>query len=146
MKASVAVVVLALAACGPYPRDIDGTTERIRRDGIVRVAFAELDPGQERIARSYAERVAASAGAQIRQQPNGATETVFARLEEGELDLVVAEVATDSPWLAHVAVLEPLARRRAGHRLLTLSPVARNGENRWIALLEIEARDMLADQ
>ena len=145
-KAVVAVVTLILAACAPYPRDVEGTTDQIRRQGIVRVAFAELDPRQAAIARNYAERVAAEVGAQVGQQPNGTTESVFARLEEGELDLVIAEVAADSPWLTDVAVLEPLSRRRAGQRLLTLSPVARNGENRWIGLLEVEARDMAAGQ
>ena len=144
--AGLAVLALALAACGPFPRDVEGTTDQIGRDGTVRVAFAELEPGQTALARRFAERVAARAGARVRQMPNGATETVFARLEEGELDLVVAEVATDSPWLTHVAVLEPLSSRRAGKRVLTLSPVARHGENRWIGILEREARDMVADQ
>ena len=83
---------------------------------------------------------------EVQQESSAPTERLLSRLEEGELDLVVAEVATDSPWRRDVAVLEPLSRRRAGGRVLALSPVARNGENRWIGLLEVEARDMAAGQ
>ena len=71
-------------------------------------------------------------------------EALFAALEKGDLDLVVTEVADDSPWLTEVAVIDPLSRRRVGERLLGLSPVARNGENRWVALLERQQRDMQA--
>jgi hypothetical protein len=142
IKASVAVLALALAACGPFPRDVAGTSEQVRRNGIVRVAFAKLDDAEESVAADFAARAAVAAGARVQMEPSAPVERLFARLEEGEVDLVVAEVATDSPWLPEVAVLEPLASRREGRRELTLSPVARNGENRWIGLLEATARDM----
>jgi hypothetical protein len=41
-------------------------------------------------------------------------------------------------------VIESLAERPLGERRVGLSPIARNGENRWIMLLEREARDLRA--
>jgi hypothetical protein len=41
-----------------------------------------------------------------------------------------------------VTIVEPLATRRSGKRTFELAPVVRNGENRWVALVEREVRDM----
>jgi len=131
---------LALAACGPYPDDISGTLERIERSDRFAVGLAGLRPADEQAARAFIGGL---------EQATGATATIddapleaqLARLEHGDLDLVIGEIAEDSPWLAAVAVIEPLSRRREGRRRLGLSPVAMNGENRWIALVEREVRD-----
>ena len=72
----------------------------------------------------------------------GPLESQLARLEEGELDLVIAELSENSPWAGPVAVIEPLGLRREGERKLGLSPVAANGENQWIALVEREVRNL----
>jgi hypothetical protein len=56
--------------------------------------------------------------------------------------MAIGEVAKDSPWLDDVAVIEPIAERRVGDRQLGLSAIARNGENRWVMLLEQHARDI----
>lgn len=72
---------------------------------------------------------------------DGPLESQLGRLKQGELDLVMSDFTEDSPWAKSVSVIEPLQRRRDGRRDLTLAPVARNGENRWIALLEREVRD-----
>ena len=68
-------------------------------------------------------------------------ESQLARLEEGDLDLVIGEFHEKTPWAAPVAIIEPLSTRRAGKRVLELAPAAQNGENRWIALIEREVRD-----
>ena len=50
-------------------------------------------------------------------------------------------LAEETPWANKVSVIEPLAQHPAGEARLGLSPVARNGENRWIMLIERVVRD-----
>ena len=131
---------LLLAACGPYPRDIEGTLDRIEQTHVLRVGLADLRPKDQPAAQRFIGRIEQATGASAEIHTDH-LEGQLARLEEGELDLVIGEIAEDSPWLPSVAVIEPLAKRREGKRVLGLSPVAANGENRWVALLEREVRD-----
>lgn len=131
---------LALAACGPYPRDVSGTLDRIERTHRFSVGLADMRPGDEQAARSFVGRIERATGATATIEA-GPLESRLARLEHGDLDLVIAEIAEDSPWIAPVAVVEPLSTRRQGKRRLGLSPIAMNGENRWVALVEREVRD-----
>ncbi len=98
------------------------------------------DPDRRAAGLAYLSRLAAATGARARIR-QGASETLLADLEHGELDLVLGEFAGDSPWRADVAILEPLSTRKVGRHRIGLSPVARNGENAWIMLLERLARD-----
>jgi hypothetical protein len=132
---------LALAACGPYPDDISGTLDRIEQSGQVRVGFTHLPSEDERTARRFVTRIERATGAEA-VFDRGSAESQLARLEEGKLDLVISEFAADSPWASSVAIVEPLATRRLGKRAFELAPAAQNGENRWIALVEREVRDM----
>lgn len=140
LRLFVFVLCIALAACGPYPRDISGTLDAIEHAGRIRVGFADLRPQDVSAAQAFVARVesATSAKAEI---DSGPTDGQIARLESGDLDLVIGEFAEDSPWAAEVTIIEPLQRRKVRRRTLGLSPVAANGENRWIALLEREVRD-----
>lgn len=136
-------LALALAACADYPRDVEGTLDRVRTTHQLRVGLA-VSPGAERGAvERYIDAVAKEANANA-VIVSGPAEPLLARLEEGELDLVMAEVARDSPWAAEVAIIEPLRERVAGRRSIGISPIARNGENQWIALLERQSRDLEA--
>ena len=65
-------------------------------------------------------------------------------LQDGQLDLVVGIVSPDSPWTGRVAQLKPIGETLAPQHLL-LTPMARNGENRWIMLLEREASAVAAE-
>jgi DNA-binding transcriptional LysR family regulator len=132
--------LMLLAACGPWPRDIEGTRDRVETSRIIRVGIPPLGAQDRALAATYLGRLARATGAQPRLEP-GAAEPLLARLEAGELDLVLGEVARDSPWLDAVAVIEPLAERPLGERVIGFGPIARNGENRWIMLLEREVRD-----
>jgi hypothetical protein len=129
-----------LAACGPYPRDISGTLDSIERSGSLRVGFADLRAQDVLAAEAFVSRVESATGAKAKVD-RGPTDSQIARLESGDLDLVIGEFAEDSPWTTETAIIEPLQRRKVGRRTLGLSPVAANGENRWIALLEREVRD-----
>jgi hypothetical protein len=134
-----------LPACGAVPRDIDGTSERVRAAGIIRVGLI-AGPATARdraLTGAYLGRLRRATGAAPRIT-SGAAEPLLAGLEAGGLDLVLGEIATDSPWASDVAVIEPLAERGIERRRIGLSPIARNGENQWIMLLEREARDMKA--
>jgi len=99
-----------------------------------------LPSRDEATARGFVARIERSTGARA-ELDRGSLESQLGRLEEGDLDLVIGEFAADSPWAQPVAIIEPLSTRREGKRLLGLAAAARNGENRWIALVEREVRD-----
>ena len=106
----------------------------------MRVGFAELAAEDRLEAQEFVARLEAATGAQAEIEV-APMETQISRLEDGELDLVIGEFREDSPWMRHVAVLEPVSRRSVGERIHGLSPATANGENRWIALVEREIRD-----
>jgi hypothetical protein len=107
----------------------------------VRIGFTHLRADDEVAARRFVSRIERATGAEA-MLDRGPAESQLARLEEGKLDLVISEFAADSPWSHSVTIVEPLARRRSGKRAFELTPAAQNGENRWIALVEREVRDM----
>ena len=141
----LAAGAVLLASCGAYPRDIDGTRERVEAGHVMRVGiFQGSLAGPDRaLAAAFLARLSRATGAEPRLVTDAA-EPLLARLEAGELDLVIGEIAEDSPWLTDVAVIEPLSEHSLGERTVGLSPIARNGENRWVMLLEREVRDMRA--
>lgn len=138
------LLCLALAACGAYPRDVEGTLDEIERSHVVRVGFTDLSGRDRGRAEAFVARLERATGAQATIDL-GPTESQLARLEIDELDLVIGAFAQDTPWAKDVAVLEPLSWRRVGGHVIGLSVVAANGENRWIALLEREIRDHAED-
>jgi hypothetical protein len=75
----------------------------------------------------------------------GAAEPLLLELEDGKLDLVIGPLSPESPWVSRVALLRPIGETVAPQHLL-LTPIARNGENRWIMLLEREARAVAAGE
>ena len=142
-RALIAAGLALVAACGSLPRDIEGTRDRVESSRVIRVGLFQgslSGPDRARAA-AWLDRLSRATGARP-QFVTGAAEPLLSRLQAGELDLVIGEVALDSPWLDEVAVIEPLARHEVGGRTIGLSPIARNGENRWIMLLEREVRDM----
>lgn len=143
LRVALAAALALLAGCGALPRDIGGTRDRVQESRVVHVGIFQgtlAGPDRGR-ALTYLDRLRRVTGASP-QVITGDAEPLLARLEAGELDLVIGEVATDSPWITGVAVIEPLAERQVGGRTIGLSPIARNGENSWIMLLEREVRDL----
>ena len=139
VRRGVVILLISLAACGPYPRDIEGTLDRVERTHVIRVGLVEGTTGIDRTT-SFLNDLGRATGARV-QPTTGSAEPLIAALDADQLDLVIGEVATDSPWVKDVAVIEPLVTRRVGKSDLGLSPIARNGENRWIMLLERQARE-----
>lgn len=134
-------LALLVAGCGEYPRDIGGTLDRIEERGTIRVGLMEMRSVDEALARDFLRRVEQSTRARLVIE-RGPAELELARLDQGAIDLVLGDFASDSPWLPDVAIVEPIVNRPAGDRSLGLSPIAANGENRWVSLLEKTVRDM----
>jgi hypothetical protein len=130
-----------LAACSPYPRDIGKTLDGIEERGTVRVGLVAMRKVDEPLARAFIGRLERATGARA-VLDRGPTELQLARLHQGAIDVVLGDFTSDSPWMNEVAIIEPIVNRPAGDRSLGLSPVAANGENRWVGVLEKAARDM----
>lgn len=131
---------LALAGCDRLPRDPDGTLDRVRSERSFRVGLIAAGdaPVGGAETKAFLGRVAAATGATPALK-EGASEPLLIELEDGDLDLVVGPLSPESPWLGKVALLRPIGETLAPQHLL-VTPIARNGENRWIMLLEREAR------
>ncbi|WP_126175396.1 hypothetical protein [Tsuneonella rigui] len=138
------LLTLLLAACGPFPRDIDDTLQGIHERGTIRVGLVTMRDVDEPLARDFLARLQRESGARVVTE-RGPAELQLARLDQGALDLVLGDFASDSPWLPEVAIVEPIVDRPAGDRSLGLSPVAANGENRWVGVLEKTVRDIRED-
>ena len=120
-NALVVVYLLALtgaltAACGgPFPRDTDGSLDRIT-GGVLRVGVSENPPWTEvyddgRVAGREVDLVrgfAAEHGADVQWTPGAESELVMAMVR-GDLDVVVGGLTSDTPWESEAAVTRPYA-------------------------------------
>lgn len=135
---------LTLAACDRLPTDPDGTLDRVQSERRFRVGLIATGgtPADRRLESAFLARIARSTGARpaVKQ---GASEPLLLDLEDGGLDLVIGPLSSESPWVERVALLEPLGAVPGPHEV-QVTPIARNGENRWIMLLEREARAVAA--
>lgn len=131
-------IVLACAGCD-YPRDADGTTNRVRSSATIHVGLAAFAPPDTQLARRFLAAMERASGANA-QIERASAEALLARLEAGEIDLVLGEFAEDSPWIDDATLIEPLTRRIVGGRVVGLAPITRNGENQWISLVERTVR------
>jgi hypothetical protein len=136
----------ALAACSQLPKDPDGTLDRVMRDRSFRVGIVAGAGGESVAVRehAYVARIAAATGARPRVERDS-SELLLMRLAQGEIDLVVGEFQHEGPWSAHVHMLPALDRARVGDREAVVAAAAANGENRWIMLLDREARALGAE-
>lgn len=139
MKRSALLLGLAaLAGCSALPRDVEGTSDRVRQSGQIRVGAAAGAAGAPETAKLLSV-LGQKVGAQARRTV-GETEPLLAALEEGKLDLVVAWFDPKSPWANRVALAPRLASRGGKDDRLELRAAARNGENRWVMLVETTSR------
>ena len=137
------VAILATSCDKDFPRDPNGTLENIQaaRQFDVGVAAPLMEGQQAERIQALLDRTAEAAGATPRVE-TGDTEPLLKRLEEGELDLVIARFDKRSPWAKLVAIGPPIHVEHQGDTVLELAPAMQNGENAWIALVEREARDL----
>ena len=136
--------LLLASACDSIPADPGGTLDRVRCDHVFRLGLIATDQhigaGREQ---AFLRRVAAETGAAPKVE-RGSLERLLTRLEADEIDLVVGEVAPDSPWAKRVSLLPPLGEQVSARGHVQLVPIARNGENAWIALLHRHAKAVAA--
>ena len=145
----VVVVLLALVAtlaagCGtPFPRDTDGSLDRIT-DGALRVGVSENPPWTE-VADSGAVTgrevdlvtgFAQEYGATVEWTPGAESELVMA-MARGDLDVVVGGLTSDSPWEKEVALTRPYAQEVTPdgdtEKMVMATPL---GENALLVALE----------
>lgn len=132
--AAALLCMLTASSCERIPRDPEGTLSRVVADGAFRVGV--VAPGPEGSDTKHYEALLNHLTQRTRAQPrlmHGPAERLLLALEEGELDLVVGEMSTQSPWRDRVSLLPPLEAQQADGESLALTVAARNGENAWIA-------------
>ena len=137
-----AFLLLTASACGgDFPRDPNGTIERVRSQrafAVGIVAPAGASPMEE--VDELIGRVGQASGAEP-QLFRGEAEPLLKQLEDGHIDLVIGRFDKKSPWATRVTLGPPLRIEKQGKTIFHLAPVMRNGENAWIALVEKAARD-----
>ena len=141
------LILLPLAAigCGGIPKDPENTLERIRAERTFSVGIigsGGMPVGLDR-QEALLQGLVAATGARPGVQA-GASEPLLARLEAGELDLVMGSLAPQSPWAKRVTIIPPLAEEVTAEGHVHVVAIARNGENAWIALLYREAGKVAA--
>lgn len=148
MKPGALLILVLLAGCGQFPKDPDGTLNRVRAEHVFRVGIVAPGPGPGTLGRQQTQAFLAGISAATGAKPSvstGASEPLLAKLEDGKLDLVVGALDPASPWVKRVAMIPPLHERVSLGEHYLLTPMAKNGENAWIMLLEREAREAVAE-
>lgn len=130
-------LMMLLAACGPIPRDPDGTSEAIAARGYVRVGIT-TDTGTLAGEPGRTADLLRALGTRSRIE-RGATEPLLTRLEEGELDLVLTPLAADTPWAKRVTLGPSLLADDVAGKTHELRPAMRMGENAFIGRVHTAA-------
>ena len=146
-----AVSLLLLAACDNYPRDPEGTLERVSGGtvyaGIVENApWATADDGEASgIEVRLIEQFAASLDADV-QWSDASGPAALRALEERKLDVVVGGLLANDPWKSKVGFTRSYIH---GTKHVMAVP---KGENAWLVSLERfldehedEARELMAE-
>jgi polar amino acid transport system substrate-binding protein len=115
VKALVGFVLAALVLAGcQMPQDTDGTTDRIRRDHVLRAGISEsdpfviLEPGKPPAGAEVrlVERFARGLGARV-EWIQGSEEQNVDALKEGAIDVMAAGLTAKSQWKKEVAFTRP---------------------------------------
>jgi hypothetical protein len=131
------LIALPLAGCDALPKDPDGTLAAIETRGDIRVAAtAPLPPEALRLLDRLQKRTHA-----VPRVETGELEPLLARLDEGGVDLVVAPFRKGTLLQTAAALSPPLATSGRGEKVIEWRAAMKNGENRWISLVEASARD-----
>ena len=132
---------LVLSACSPFPKDPDGTTQRVTREGAFRVGQVSNGRPAASASQAFLDRVEKATGARANIEM-GSTEALLTRLEAGDLDLVVGEFIPSTPWKGRVHFMPELPRAGGPGERPVRAVAIRNGENGWASLLHDPARVM----
>lgn len=144
-RVGAVALLLAVTGCG-IPHDPDGTLDRVREQQLLRagashhppfvqVESPDADPtGSEvELVEAYAEHLGADVEWTV-----GSEATLVEALEEGDIDVLAAGLADDSPWADRVGLTRPYAEKTdgpAGEQKSIVLAVAM-GENALLVDLE----------
>jgi polar amino acid transport system substrate-binding protein len=117
---TVLALLLALAAGCQYPRDPDGTLNRVSDGGVMRVGVTASDPWVELdgdrpvggVEVELARRFARSVGARI-EWVQGSEEELVEASKEGQVDLLLGGYTSKSRWKKDVALTRPYVESRS---------------------------------
>lgn len=142
--AAAAAVVLLLSACGlSIPTDPDGTLDRVRADGVLRVGVSPR-PGWVEVTGGAApgghepqlvEDFAADLDAEVEWTVAGEEELV-AMLEDGGLDLAVGGFTEANAWVDKVGLTRPYTEVEADGSTEAHVMMVPMGENAFQSELE----------
>jgi polar amino acid transport system substrate-binding protein len=120
LRLALVLLLAAIVAAGcQYPRDPDGTLNRVE-GGVMRVGVTEADPwvvlGDDRPVAGaeveLARRFARELGARI-EWVQGSEEELVNAAKEGQVDLIVGGLTSKSRWKKDVAFTRPYVESRA---------------------------------
>ena len=139
------LAALALTGC-QFPRDVEGTLDRLEGGGTLRVGVTEHEPYvvlDHRRPTGVEVRLLDDFGRHLRAPltfVSGSEERLVEQLREGELDLVVGGITKRSSWKKEVAHTRVYATKHehVGEKDITDEHVmlTRNGENAFLVRLE----------
>lgn len=140
-----ALLLLSVSGCEPFPRDPEGTYDRVV-EGELRVGLVEGPPWVIRhgdmpagLEGAWARRVAEELGARP-EWVWGTTDELLHRLERRELDVLVGGFWKGSPSSRGAGATSPYLTVGTGegkrHHVVLVPP----GENRWLMWVENSLR------
>ena len=133
---ALVLVALSLAGCDYFPRDPDHSLQEIRTRGTIRVG-AQLDLPPE--AMQLVKRLERATGAKA-QYREGPLEPLLQKLDTGQIDLVIAPFTKETPWATSSALSPPFRTEGRDKHVIEWRAAMRSGENRWIFMVETNAR------
>lgn len=134
--AMVAIVTLFLAACDRFPSDPEQSLDSIRSRGTIRLGAPENIPPE---ASALLRRLEKETGARTLRR-TGEIEPLLQAVEDGDIDIVIAPFRKDTPSATASALSPPIRTDGSGDKAIEWRAAMRNGENRWISLVEGNAR------
>jgi hypothetical protein len=130
--------VLLLSACEALPCDPENTAKTVAQAKQFEVGIV-AGTGQQTHIQQLLDEISRGTHARPRVS-SGSAEELLQRVSEGNLDLVVGAFTKDSPWTTQVAFGPPLRSSGPKDNRVELKAAMRNGENRWIMLVERASR------
>lgn len=137
-RLAIALAVLLLAACDRFPNDPEGSLDTIRARGTIRVGVPYTMPPE---AGALLRRLEGATDARA-QRVAGSLEPQLQAVEGGDLDLVIAPFRRDTVLATATALSPSIRTERRGQNRIEWRAAMRNGENRWISLVEVQARQI----
>ena len=80
--------------------------------------------------------------AEVVYKVNEGRPNIADQIVNGKIDLVIAPFAKDTPWATMRALSPPVRTEGKGDHAVEWRAAMRTGENRWITMVEINARQV----